>query len=303
MTEKVNILVVYWHTDIFIDKWVRQLLKTDYDDYKIYIIDNTLKSKKKLKNKFNSEKIKIVNGAKRPTGGSASVNRHQPDSWDLILSKTNSKYIAIFDCDCWPIDSSWLKKCFGYIKMEKVKLVGIQYESSIRSCFHFFKRETLRKLNYHYNKQRKSFGKENIDLKRYVKYPDGVYSFRKKWDFGEDFCIGIYKKGKNTVGFNPTKGFVPFKITEEKKKIKACWREFGVDSYGVVYGDMFFHVGKTYRKHKELSEYKNFYEKDKYLESYYYIDKEYDDIVVNKGIHNNFCDMFHKEFIYKNKEK
>lgn len=300
MNKKVDILVVYWETDIFIDKCINQLLKTDYDNYQIYIVDNTCKNKRKLRLKFNSKKIKIIDGVdpkKRTT--LLKRGRHHVDGLQIGINKTNSEYISIFHADSWPIDNFWLKKCLKYINLSKVWLVGVQHESSIHSCFHFFKRDILKKLNYHYNKKKKLF--TNSSLKKYIKYQEGIKKSRKGWDWGEDFSIKIYKNGKYTIGFNPTKGF---SIGDKVKEKKYCsWRKFGADGYGIVYGDMFFHVWKSFRKisKNKLLKYKNLYEEDKYLKSYYYVDDNYDKIIINKGIHDNFCYAFHKKIGFNSK--
>lgn len=305
MAEKIDILFCYWKSDIFIKKSISQFLKTKYDNYKIYIIDNTCKSKKKLKSKFDHPKIKIIKGASPFVKGKKKrigyqSGKHHPDGLEIVLGKTDSDYVALFHSDSWPINEFWIEKCLEYLNTNNVLLVGAQYESSIHSCFQFFKRETLKKLGYHFNIKKRAFKKDKISLKKYVKYPEAVKAARSKWDWGEDFSIKIYENNKNTIGLNPTKGFFPPNLigNNNNKKIDAYWRRFGPDGYGIVYGDIIFHVWKTYRKHENLLQYKKYYENDKYLDNYYYIDNQYNKIVINNGVHDNYCDMFHKKFIY-----
>jgi hypothetical protein len=291
MSKSVAILVVYWETDFLIKKCISQLLKTDYDNYKIYIIDNTWRSKDKLKSYFNSSKVKVIKGRDPQEREKSALKRGKQhvDGLNIGIKRTSSDYIAFFHADSWPLYNSWLKDCFKYINIGKVELVGIQHESSIHSCFHFLRRKILENIKYKYNKMKIHFTKE---LLRYIKHKDGIQSHRGKWDWGEDLSIKLYKRNRYTIGFNPTKGSVL--SIREKRKNNCHWSQFGQHGYGIVYGDMFFHIWKSFRKmtKDELFKYKNFYKKDEYLDKYYYIDREYDKVVVNKGIHDNGAYLF-----------
>jgi hypothetical protein len=308
MSKKVDIIVVYWSTDFMIEKCINQLLKTDYDNYKIYIVDNTRRSSDKLKSYFDSDRVRIIDGVDALIKGKKRSGfkrgRHHPEGIDIGIKKTTSEYIALFHPDSWPIDNNWLKECFKYMSKPKVKMVGIQHETSIHSCFQFFKRSTLKDLKYVYQKQKQSFsvkGRDRAILSRYVKYPDDVSYSRKKWDWGENFSAKLHGKGLHTIGFNPTKGYAP-QDTVTDDCIETHWREFGKGGLGCVYGDMFFHVWKTCRKKKRVKKYMEEYANDDYLKSYYYIDLEYDNISVNNGIHNNSVYKNHRNFRYKKHE-
>ena len=157
MKEKVDIIFVYWKTDVFIKKCLSQLLKTKFDNYNIYVVDNTRKSEKKIKSYFNSKKVHVILGPKNKGSGYRG-SRHHQSGLEEGIKKTDSEYIAICHCDSWPIDPDWLEKCLEYINIDKVKLVGVQNDSSIHSSLHFFRRQTKKDLNYQYNIKKMSFG-------------------------------------------------------------------------------------------------------------------------------------------------
>jgi hypothetical protein len=307
MSKEVDIIVCYWSSDFMIKKCINKILETDYDNFRICIVDNTRKSKKKLTSYFNSEKVRVIKGAdplfkgKRKQG--YRRGRQHPDGLEIGLSETSSEYIALFHPDSWPIDNSWLDKCFNYISGENIKMVGIQHESSIHSSFQFFNRDIITDLNYHFNGEKKDFGvtKDKESLNKYIKYPKAVKPARTKWAWGEDLAIKIYSKGWNTIGFNPTKGFIPKKLVD-RHEIDCVWRSFGQDGYGCVYGDMFFHIWKTFAKEEKggkVSEYKKCYKKDDYLRSYYVpTNNDYDNIVVNESIHDNYVYDISNNFVY-----
>jgi len=299
MKDKIDIIFVYWETDIFIKKCIKQYLKTKYDNFNIYVVDNTRRREEKLKSYFNSDKIHVLQGSKyKEKMSSFQRGRHHPKGIEKGLKKTNSKYVAICHCDAWPIDMDWAEKCIEYINMDKVKMVGIQHDSSLHASFHFFKRKTLDKMGYRYSGERMFFGKNKVVLKKYNKYPYIVRGDRRSWDWGEDFAIKLYQRNHYTIGFNPTKGFSP---DGRFKRLKyntdpSSWRHFGQEGYGCVYGDMFFHVWKTYKKHKNIKKYLKMYENDEYLKRYYYSINPCANIVINKGIHDNICYKNNNDF-------
>ena len=288
MSKKVDIIVVYWETDFLIKKCLSQLLQTDYDNYNIFIVDNTWESEDKLKSYFNDDRIKIIEGRNPLERSKSSLKRGRQhvDGVQIGINNTNSEYIAIFHADSWPLHSCWLKDCIEYLDKKKVKMVGIQHESSLHSCFHFVKRHTLEKMKYKYNRSKVRFDKGLI---KNVKYKDAIKPARSKWDWGEDLAINIYKKNNHTVGFNPTRGASPEYGKDDLDK--QFWRNFGQDGFGIVYGDMFFHIWKSFRKMSldKIEKYKKYYENDDYLKSYYYVNKEVDKVVFNEGVHDNSC--------------
>jgi len=292
MKNKIDIIFVYWKTDIFIKKCVEQYLKTKFDNFNIYIVDNTCSSEGKLRSYFNSEKVHVISGAKPGKKMSSyHAGRHHPKGIEEGLSKTDSEYVVVCHCDCWPIDINWAEKCLEYIDMDKVKLVGLQHDSSLHASFHFFKRKTLDNMGYRYSGEKMLFGKNKIIMKKYNKYPHIVRSDRTKWDWGEDFAIKLYQNNHHTLGLNPTKGFAPdgrFK-RDKYNTDPSSWRHFGQEGYGCVYGDMFFHVWKTYRKGEKVNKYKEMYENDEYLNKYYYSVSPCENIIINKGVHDNIC--------------
>jgi len=300
MKEKIDIIFVYWDTDIFIKKCISQFLKTKFDNYNIYIVDNTLSSEKKIKSYFNSKKVNVIPGIDLMTCCMDSGVHHQ---WGVQkgIDNTDSEYIFVCHCDSWPIDRNWAEKLFEYLNIDKVNLVGLQQESSLHSSLHFLKRKTLIDFDNKLTKGKLSFGKNKsrTELEKYVRYPEAVRLSRGKWDWGEDLAIRMYSKNKYTFGLNPIKGFAPdgeFK-NEKYGTVASCWRHLGQDGYGCVYGeDLFFHVWKTYGKGKKVSRYLKMYKNDEYLKRYYYCDQSYEKVVINKGIHDNtyykICDDF-----------
>ena len=302
MKEKIDIIFVYWKTDIFVKKCVEQYLKTKFDNFNIYIVDNTRKSKDKLESYFNSEKVHVIPGAKyKEKMSDNQAGRHHPRGLEEGLKRTSSKYVAISHCDCWPIDVNWAEKCLGYLHGDRIKMVGLQHSSSLHASFHFFKREMLTDINYRYDKKKMSFGDNKSKLKKYVKYPEVVKPSRTRWDWGENLAIKLYKEKYSTIGINPTKGFAPYGRYKNKKYNHEpnTWENLGQDGYGCVYGDMFFHVWKTYRKNEEVNKYMKMYEQDEYMNRYYHTNEECDNIVVNNSVHDNSYYKFFNNFKYK----
>jgi len=300
MSREVDIIVVYWETDFMIEKCINQLLKTDYDNYKICIVDNTWKSEDKLKSYFDDDRINVIQGRNPLERSKSSLKRGRQhvDGVQIGINNTDSEYVAIFHADSWPLRNCWLKESMKYINQNKVEMVGIQHESSIHSCFHFVKRSTLKNMKYKYNRSKVRFSKSLI---KNVKYKDAIKSARTKWDWGEDLAIKIYGRHGHTVGFNPTKGASPEYGKDDINK--QFWRNFGQDGFGIVYGDMFFHIWKSFRKMSldKIEKYKKYYENDEYLNSYYFVNKVVDKVVLNKGIHDNSYYLLAQEegFEYK----
>ena len=124
MDKKVDIIIVYWSTDFMIKKCINRILRTDYNNYKIYIVDNTNTSKSKLKSYFNSDKITIIKGASVLINNKKRIGykrgRHHPEGIEIGLQETSSDYVALLHPDAWPIDDLWLKKCFNYLNRDNV---------------------------------------------------------------------------------------------------------------------------------------------------------------------------------------
>lgn len=298
MSKEVDIIVIYWSSDFMIKKCINQLLKTDYGNYKITIVDNTRKSKKELCSYFDSDKVEVIDGVKALINGKKRSGfkrgRHHPEGIDLGIRKTSSKYVALFHPDSWPIDDQWLNKSMEYLEISNVKMVGIQHETSIHTCFQFFKRSTISNLGYLYSGRKKPFGKNRCVLNSFIKHPDDVMPARVKWDWGESLSINLYKRGFYTVGLNPTKGYAPY-LNDDY--LECDWRDFAQGGFGCIYGDMIFHIWKTFRKKEKILKYKKEYFDEDYMKKYYCANSESEKIVFNKDVHDN--SIYKKSKIFK----
>jgi GT2 family glycosyltransferase len=116
---KVSLVVLNWNGEKIIKGCLDSLLKTNYPNYKVIVVDNgsTDKSQEIIKRYFKNKVELILNNTNLgfPKGMNIGIK--------YAIKKHNPKYIGLLNNDLFFSDRNWLKKIIEI--MEKDKTIGV----------------------------------------------------------------------------------------------------------------------------------------------------------------------------------
>lgn len=251
----VDIILTYWDTDILIDKCIFDIQKTNYNDYHIWIIDNTRTSKSELNSKFASQKITILDGpvCRRNTGHSRG--RQHPLGIVHGIQSTCGEHIVLIEADCWPLKPEWLSVCLSML--DDVKLVGLQDPYGLPITFQVFRRSLLGEFPEFSYLRKEPFSLDEIKL---LANP-AVLPDRHKWRNGEQLGAKILLAKQKICGLVPTKSCVPLSWNINL----VNWADSFDKTLGTIYGELVFHAYKSFRRSEQIKNNIDFYIDDLYL--------------------------------------
>lgn len=279
----VDIILTYYHTDFLLEKCLSRLLSTDYKDFCIHIVDNTLSSESYL-NKFKDSRINTIRGISCRTTSEHSRGKQHPQGILHGINSTNSEYIVLTEADCWPLKNDWLSFCIDQLN-SGVSLIGIQDPGSLPITFQAYKREKLNQYSSFSYLRKPSYISEDLSL---ISCPEIITKVRHKWRYGEYLPLLMHRNKEKTLGFLPTKVCFPKEWRTEISDITGIF----TSSLGVIYGNMIFHCCKSYRKSETVKNNIDYFLSDSYLTETKQLYKE--EYVINNGRYEN---CFYNNFV------
>lgn len=256
MKKKVIIIIATCNQDKLLVDCLKSLKKTRYNNYKIFLVDDTGKNLgKKIKKEFNVDLITT-----KGFSGQSKV-------WNLAIKKALKEdfdYVLLLDDDTKILDKDWLSKLIKvgesnekigilgckvihpdgsvqYIKNDTKEATVIKEVDDVIGCCFLIKKEVINKIGFFDEKFSPAYGEES------------------------DFCFRASKKGFKCIYVGTTKimhhgGATTEKVFNEKvwffKKRHAIRMEWLNFDFFKIIKYSFIHIGSAILSNKPIKKLK-----------------------------------------------